>query len=385
MGPNRGSCRKPRGSGARFLASGVEEAPTLDGVPLRILLLGALFLPASVAAGAGGETLRCAAELELTRAAAELLLASKPLTSSTLMAALRAVGSDAVGVRALAYRDEAEARTWLTALAGRVDAPLVCGVAHAQERHLLLATARGGSLAPIDEQDALVRGTLAPGFGKAELVVADGTGEVQRFAVDGAQLAAGVALSPSLPRPVQVQLLAHGRQGPRPVAERVLGAGEPSAPGEPPASAEPGAPHAAAHAAPHAAEDAPSALLGQIDALRATAGRPSLRGNALLDRAAQSHAVHVCESGRVAHVLEPGGDPVQRLRDVGVTARRVGETVARTDSTAAALRAFMDSPSHRLTLLERGFTDAGIGRASDSRGKLCVVVLLAEWPRFAGR
>jgi uncharacterized protein YkwD len=45
----------------------------------------------------------------------------------------------------------------------------------------------------------------------------------------------------------------------------------------------------------------------------------------------------------------------------------------------------MNSPSHRLTLLERGFTDAGIGRASDTRSKVCVVVLLAEWPRFTGR
>jgi uncharacterized protein YkwD len=73
------------------------------------------------------------------------------------------------------------------------------------------------------------------------------------------------------------------------------------------------------------------------------------------------------------------------LRDAGVSARLVGETVARAADHGAAFAAFERSPSHRLTLLERRFTDAGIGEVKDRDGHSCVVVLLAAWPRYVGR
>jgi hypothetical protein len=359
----------------RFLASRTEAAPTLGRVPLRILLLGALFLPASVAADAGGEALPCTEDAALTRAAAELLLSATPVTTTTLTAAVRQAGSDAVGVHALAYTERAQALSWLRKLEQRSDAPLACGIAHAAHGRLLLASARGGHLEPLGDGEPLVRGGLASGFERGELVVEDGAGETQRFAVEASQLQRGVALSDSLPRPIRVQLLARGKLGPRPVAERIAST-----------DVEDGAPATARVApdAPGGAADSPS-LQQALDALRADAGRPPLRSNALLAGAARRHAQQVCESGRVAHELAPGRDPTRRLREAGITARRVGETVARAESSEAALRSFMSSPSHRLTLLERGFTDAGVGQAEDARGKRCVVVLLAEWPRFAGR
>ena len=384
MRRNCGGTRAGGASGSRtrprFLASGPEPTPTLLRVPFRNLLLGALFLPASVAADAGGEALRCIDDAALTEAAGELLLSSSPLTTTTLTAAVREAGSDAVGVHALAYEDAAEARTWLAKLAGRSDAALACGAAHGVERHLLLATARGGQLEPIDARKAVVRGALASGFDRAELVLAAGDGETQRFAVDAARLRAGVTLSIDLPRPVRVQLLGYGKQGPRPVAERVLGA---EAVAE--AADEAGDPAASATRRSDAASAPGASLEQQLDVLRGQAGRPGLRTNALLAGAAREHAGKVCESGRVAHVLAPGDDPTHRLLTAGITARRVGETVARADSSEAALRSFMDSPSHRLTLLERSFTDVGVGQATDAAGKRCVVVLLAEWPRFTGR
>ena len=54
-------------------------------------------------------------------------------------------------------------------------------------------------------------------------------------------------------------------------------------------------------------------------------------------------------------------------------------------STAAAFAAFTESPSHRLTLLERDFTDAGVAEALNAQGRHCAVILLATWPRFVGR
>ena len=107
-----------------------------------------------------------------------------------------------------------------------------------------------------------------------------------------------------------------------------------------------------------------------------------MRVNRLRRGVAAAHARGVCDGGRVAHELEPGADPEQRLRRVGISARLVGETVARASSPGSAFGAFERSPSHRLTLLERSFTDAGIGKVTDAQGRSCVVVLLAAWPRY---
>ena len=109
-----------------------------------------------------------------------------------------------------------------------------------------------------------------------------------------------------------------------------------------------------------------------------------MRANRVLSEVATAHARAVCGSGRVAHTLVPDGDPEARLRRAGVVARVVGETVARSTSVAKAYVALMRSPSHRLTLLDRRFTEAGIATA-ESGEHVCLVVLLAAWPRYVGR
>jgi uncharacterized protein YkwD len=261
------------------------------------------------------------------------------------------------------------------------DAPMACGIAHGASKHLLLATARGGVLQPLDARSRAVRGKLQPGFKAAELVIADASGGLQRFAVDARSLARGVPLDAELPRPVQIQLVARGRHGPRPLAERVLPADDASAddsaarpsPSEPP-------PVATSSAAEHSGART-AALLTE---LRHDERRPDLRDNDLLTKVASEHAQRVCAKGVVAHELERGANPEQRLRAAGIQARRVGETVARAASSEAAFAAFEHSPSHRLTLLERGFTDVGIGESIDAQQRHCVVVLLAEWPRYVG-
>jgi uncharacterized protein YkwD len=138
---------------------------------------------------------------------------------------------------------------------------------------------------------------------------------------------------------------------------------------------------------PPAAESQPPepVLAQRLRQLRSARGRRELRPNALLDRVAGEHALAVCLSGQIGHEPQPGRDPEVRLLAAGVRARRVGETVSRAQSAAAAFSAFEHSPSHRLSLLEPGFTDAGYGQARDARGRVCAVILLAEWPRYVGR
>jgi uncharacterized protein YkwD len=123
------------------------------------------------------------------------------------------------------------------------------------------------------------------------------------------------------------------------------------------------------------------ALFARLSAFRRSEGVPGLRQNALLGQSAQRHAERVCELGKVAHRLGEGDDPETRLREEHIEARSVGEAVARAGSADAALSAVFDSPSHRMAVSERGFTDAGIGQAADAKGHTCLVVLLASWPR----
>jgi hypothetical protein len=341
---------------------------------LWILLLG-LLLPASVAADAGREAPDCDEEPSLSRAAAELLLEAAQPTPDALMRAVRAAGSDAVAVRAYLWRAAdvtADANAWLAAFARKADARVVCGRAQSAASGLLLVAARAGSLEPLSSDSARVRGNVSDRFRDPELVVADAYGELQRVAVDRTQLARGIPIANDLARPARVQLLARGPLGPRPIAERVLPAFDGAAAQDPLADDRQTGP-------------AQHTVAERLDGLRAESGRPALRTNQLLAAVATEHARHVCADGRVAHELAPGGDPKQRLLAAGVSARRVGETVSRADDAAGAFTAFEHSPSHRFTLLEPGFTDVGTGQAKDAQGRTCVVVLLAEWPRFVGR
>jgi hypothetical protein len=327
-----------------------------------------LFCLGLIAAQARAETQAapCAEESALSEAAAELLLADQAPSDAALAQAVRRAGSDAVMVRALFTRGPSDARaaSFIADVRERTDAPLACGNAQSERAQLLLVTPRAGTLAPIEQRAiARVRGGITKGFSSPKLVVVDGDGALQNIDTTPKELAHGVELDPEWPRPLRVQLIAKGPAGPRPVAERVIGA-----------------PRELTH-------DLPSDLSPeqQLTVARGDVGAHSLRVHTLLTEVAMEHAAHVCAQGKIAHELEPGADPEQRLHARGISARRVGETIARQRSAGGALVRMLESPAHRLTLLEPGFTDVGLGEARDDRGRVCLVVLLAAWPRFTGR
>lgn len=338
---------------------------------LSILLLF-LLLSASAQADAAEEEPDCELDSTLSEAAGELLLSARAPKSEELDDAVRAAGSDLVGVRALfAPNDDAgRVRAWLSAFKEKADADVVCGYARGESARLFVVAARGGSLEPLAETTTRLRGSLRPRFSRPEIIVSDSHGDLYRTAIDRAALSRGIPIAPDLARPARIQLVARGPNGPRPVAERVL-----------PASGE-AASEAPVDTAPAAQFDDPRSGLA---ALRAEHGRLALRDNRLLAGVAQAHAEAVCARGRAAHELEPGGDPKARVRRAGLEARQVGETVARARDVRGAFAALLRSPSHRMTLLERGFTEVGLGTATDSEGHSCLVVLLAAWPRYVGK
>lgn len=118
-----------------------------------------------------------------------------------------------------------------------------------------------------------------------------------------------------------------------------------------------------------------------LNVLRKRSDAGALRAHRGLAAAAKRHARGCCEEGRIGHVLQPGDDPEARLLGEGIRARAVGEVTARAGDPAAAFVALQHSPSHRWTLLDRRFTDVGIGIARDGRGRACLVIVLAAWPR----
>ena len=301
----------------------------------------------------------CIRSKKLEVVAAELAERQHIPPSSELIRAARDAGVEANPVYAkFGVAGEFKSfKSWVEDLKETADAPLICGRGRSGERIVLVAAVRAGVLELTGKQT--LHAEVIEEFRDPYLVVRDSKGGSRRIAVDGEAFGSAITLPIEWGRPLFVQLVATGPAGPRPVAERWIGKipdGEPARGGS----------------------QSPEAWLMQ---LRRAAGARSLRSNRLLTREATSHAQNVCSSGKLGHELDPSGDPEARLLKRGIEARVVGEAVARARTMREALHAIEDSPSHRLTVTDPRFTDAGYGRATDDRGRTCAVILLASWPR----
>lgn len=344
----------------------------------------ALVLALSTAATA--RALPCGPDPTLSEVAASLLLSGGSPSPGALEEALRAHGSDLRAAHAYRVRLDAgggsraaDARVarWLDDLRARADAPLVCGEATGPAQRLVVAAVRAGTLEVVGEARARI--DLTAGFGDPRLIIEGADGQLVEVRPGGASLPATLELPEDVELPARVQLLATGPAGPRPIAERVVGAESASIDRAP-----------AAQRAARARRDRPNrrlpaeaSLLDAVASLRSADGGSPLRPNRLLAEEAQRHARAVCRAGRVVHELAPGADPERRLRARNVVARIVGEVVARSPNGAvSAVDALALSPSHRMTLIDRRFTDVGVGAGRDRAGRACVVVLLAAWPRI---
>lgn len=301
----------------------------------------------------------CLKDERLVTVAEELAALQRIPPSPELIRAARHHGVDANPVYAkFGVIDEvAGFKAWLEDLDETADAPLICGRARSGDRVVLVAAVRAGTLT-VNGQRTL-HAEVIEDFRDPYLVVRDAKGSTRRIAVEGEGFGSTVSLPLEWSRPLFVQLVATGPNGPRPIAERWVGKmpeREPTRVGS----------------------QSPEAWLTQ---LRRSAGARSLRPNRLLSREATSHAQSVCDSGKVGHEVDPWGDPEARLLKRGIEARVVGEAVARAETMRDALHAIEDSPSHRMTVTDPRFTDAGYGKAKDDKGRTCAVVLLASWPR----
>ena len=281
--------------------------------------------------------------------------------SSELVQTAREQGVDANPVYAKfgVTGEVASFKAWVEDLIETADAPLICGRASSGERVVLVAAVRAGALTPAGKNR--LHAEVIEDFRDPYLMVRDASGASRRVAVDGEAYGSTITLPVEWVRPLFVQLVATGPNGPRPVAERWIG-------------------KIPQHEPVQGGSQSPEAWVMQI---RRASGARTVRTNRLLSKEATSHAQDVCDSGKLGHELDPAGDPEARLLKRGIQARVVGEAVARARTMREALHAIEDSPSHRMTVTDPRFTDAGFGEAKDDKGRTCAVILLASWPRKA--
>jgi uncharacterized protein YkwD len=300
------------------------------------------------------QALPCREDDALSETAASLLLKGQAIRAAELLREARDNGFDGVAVHAREGQDDDAITDWLLKLDG--EGSLACGEARSEDRRLVLASRRGGSL---KREGARLQISLESGFRAPVLVFESVQGELTRVPAKGAS----VAMPEGAYR--RVQLVAESESGPRPLAELAL---------------------SSTRTTPRLASSGPNVrspevlVLAQVESYRQEQGLGALRENQLLSTSAQRHAARVCELGRLSHRVE-GEDPELRLKREHVAARHVGEVLARAESSERAFQALLDSPSHRMALGRREFTDAGVGQATDKKGQVCLVVLLAAWPR----
>lgn len=294
----------------------------------------------------------CPSDPALVRAAEALIAAGEAPSSATLLEVVRSAGSDAPVVDALVIADGDSSRRdrFVARVAARRRVALACGEARLGERWLVLVAPRAGRLVLLPS--GALRVELAEGWTAARVFARDAEGRAWQD-----EAAGELTLPPDLVAPIDVQLVAEGPSGPRPVAE--LRVGEGVAPIVP---------------------DSDEPLATRLAALRQRAGLGALRPNRLLAAVAEAHAEEVCREGRVAHLSSEEADPRERLARAGLRARHVGEVIARVGDPSHAFAALLRSPSHRAALTDPRFTDVGLARVR-AGDRACVVGLLAAWPR----
>ncbi|MGE0791245.1 MAG: CAP domain-containing protein [Sandaracinaceae bacterium] len=122
---------------------------------------------------------------------------------------------------------------------------------------------------------------------------------------------------------------------------------------------------------------AETAMLAEINALRAENNLGALTRDAGLDAAARVHAAEMASQGQLSHVSPTTGTPEDRARATGMDTGAVLENVAVHSNAAFASRALFASPPHRGNMLNAAVNTIGIGVVSNE-GQVYVAQLFVE-------
>jgi uncharacterized protein YkwD len=97
---------------------------------------------------------------------------------------------------------------------------------------------------------------------------------------------------------------------------------------------------------------------------RHLAGLPPLRLQYQLNEAAQTYAEEMRDQGFYGHVAPDGATVLERVKAAGYRLKRAGENLANGPETPEqVVDGWMGSPDHRANILNRRFTEIGVGVA----------------------
>ena len=119
----------------------------------------------------------------------------------------------------------------------------------------------------------------------------------------------------------------------------------------------------------------PNYIVQEINAIRAGYGIPALRPDAISGKAAEIYARELADRQVLSHRGLDGSRVVERYRNAGGTGLSAGEILGAGDSLDSILTAWMDSPSHRESILNPEWFSAGAGLVQLDNGRLLVVVV----------
>jgi len=115
----------------------------------------------------------------------------------------------------------------------------------------------------------------------------------------------------------------------------------------------------------------------QINRIRSQKNIPALAINEHLRAEARRHAENMIRRNFFSHEDPERGGLSERLDSVGINWMRCAENIYRengiTNPSQDAVKAWMDSDSHRTNILDGRFKDSGVGAAMQSNGTLIIV------------
>lgn len=107
------------------------------------------------------------------------------------------------------------------------------------------------------------------------------------------------------------------------------------------------------------------AMLAEVNAIRARAGRAPLTLDARLSRAALDHSADMLRRNQLSHTGGDGSDPGRRIMRAGYAWRGCRENVgAGYQDLRQAMAGWMSSPGHRDNILAADVTQVGLGFAA---------------------
>ncbi|WP_198372447.1 CAP domain-containing protein [Roseomonas rosulenta] len=107
------------------------------------------------------------------------------------------------------------------------------------------------------------------------------------------------------------------------------------------------------------------AMLAEVNAIRARAGRAPLTLDPRLSRAALDHSFDMLRRNQLGHAGSDGSDPGRRITRAGFAWRSYRENVgAGYQDLRQAMAGWMNSPGHRDNILAADVTQVGLGFAA---------------------